>query len=122
MLWADGNAAAPPGCVLSPVQVDVYLDNATVWTHVTLHNPSDAALRGYWWTNAQMPFTSPTFKGEGAINGHQCRSSDKAPGSRVISPAWGALTYGDASAGGMVRHPQRPSVRNTQWGRGRLPL
>jgi hypothetical protein len=47
-------------------QVDVFLDNDTLWHHVTIHNPHQTVdLRGYWWT---------------------CVAHHAAPEMRIITP------------------------------------
>ena len=75
-------------------QVDLHLRGASLWAHVRIINPTPAPLKGYWWTNVQMPKTSGTSHTPEFINGQRCKPSDPTwPGSRVISPAWGTVTY-----------------------------
>lgn len=71
-----------------------------------IHANSTPCRQRYWWTNVQMPVTSGTSRAPDSVNGHRCKPTDPAwPGSRVISPAWGAVTY--ASDGlGLVRWPR----------------
>jgi hypothetical protein len=74
-------------------QVDLHLRGAALWAHVRLINPTDVDLVGYWWTNVQMPMTSSTSKAPEKVGGQRCKPKDPSwPGSRVISPAWGAAT------------------------------
>ena len=81
-------------------QVDLHLRDASLWAHVRIINPTAAALKGYWWTNVQMPKTSGTSHTPEFINGQRCKPSDPTwPGSRVISPAWGTVTYSSHGLG-----------------------
>ena len=74
-------------------QVDLHLRGAALWAHVSVINPPAAELPGYWWTNIQMPMTSGTTKAPEAVGGQRCRPAQAGwPGSRVLSPAWGALS------------------------------
>ena len=54
-------------------QVDLHLRGASLWAHVRIINPTAAALKGYWWTNVQMPKTSGTSHTPEFINGQRCK-------------------------------------------------
>lgn len=86
-------------------QVDLHLDGDVLWAHITVHNPTPLPLPGYWWTNVQMPYSSPTSKISEA-GGIPCVPQNASlPGSRVLSPAWGALTADDGGMS-MVEWPR----------------
>ena len=75
-------------------QVDIHLRDAQLWAHARVINPTARPQRAYWWTNVQMPYTSSTTKApEKLKDGSRCKPKDPSwPGSRVLSPAWGAAT------------------------------
>ena len=87
-------------------QLDLHLRDETLWAHVRLINPNGHEIEGYWWTDHQMPMTSPTARTPPTVgNGphKRCKPSRPDwPGSRVISPAWGALAGGRVVGGGMT--------------------
>lgn len=92
-------------------QVDLHLHGARLWSHARIINPTSVPLPGYWWTNVQMPMTSGTTKAPAQIGDHgRCRPTDPTwPGSRVISPAWGAATgqeVGGVAGLAMVEWPR----------------
>jgi hypothetical protein len=41
-------------------QVDILLENDTMWAHAKIHNPNPVDIDGYWWTCVAMPVTAKT--------------------------------------------------------------
>ena len=47
-----------------------------LWAHVKLINPTDALIKGYWWTNVQMPITTSTSKAPETVGDVRCKPKD----------------------------------------------